>query len=80
MPQTLWAEKTFICASAHYEPGRYLAFLESVGPNEWITLNHQQGALRIDPGGQVKGFGFYGRSREWGAGKALEAATEAIPA
>ncbi len=44
----LWAEKSFICASASYRPGRYLVFLESVGPEEWITLNHQLGALGIE--------------------------------
>ncbi len=45
---TLWAEKSFICAGASYRPGRYLVFLESVGQNEWITNNHQLGGIRIE--------------------------------
>lgn len=49
-PQILWAEKDFICASESVRPGRYLVFLESVDPNEWIPVNHGMGVLPIEDG------------------------------
>lgn len=57
--QMLWAEKTFICARASYAPGKYVAFLKSVGTNEWITVNHHLGGLRIDDDGNVPAFNWY---------------------
>lgn len=48
VPQVLWAQKSFICARAVYKPGKYLVFLESIDSNEWITINHHQGALAIE--------------------------------
>jgi hypothetical protein len=47
-PQILWAEKDFICASESVRPGRYLLFLESVDPSEWIPVNHDRGVLPIE--------------------------------
>lgn len=55
--QMLWAEKSFICAYASYTIGTYLVFLESVGANEWVTVNHELGGLEID--GNTLRFGWY---------------------
>lgn len=57
--QMLWAGKTFICARASYAPGKYVAFLKSVGTNEWITVNHHLGGLRIGGDGNVPTFNWY---------------------
>jgi hypothetical protein len=46
--QILWAEKNFICASERARPGRYLLFLQSVEPGEWIPVNHYMGMLPIE--------------------------------
>jgi len=78
--QTLYAEKTFICGRASYAPGKYLVFIESVGGNEWITLNHSWGGLKIDDAGNVEGFGVYGRSRESQKAVPLAEAKKAIAA
>jgi hypothetical protein len=50
---TLWANKNFKCARAIYEKGKYLVFLENITSKEWITLNHNDGALRIDDANRV---------------------------
>jgi len=62
----LWAEKSFICASASYAIGKYLVFLENVEENEWITINHQRGGLPIDKDNYIKGFDFYIEGSEQG--------------
>lgn len=46
--QTLWSEKNYICARASYLPGKYLVFLKRTPDLQWITLNHELGALRLN--------------------------------
>ncbi len=62
----LWAEKSFICAHATYKPGKYITFLEHIEANEWITLNHQFGALPIDSDNNVPAFDWYLSEKEKG--------------
>jgi hypothetical protein len=74
--QVLWAEKTFICASASYKPGRYLVFLKSVDLNEWITINHQLGALLIE--NNIVDFNYYLTQKDTSPKISIETAEEKI--
>ncbi|MEE9554831.1 MAG: hypothetical protein V3W18_11080 [candidate division Zixibacteria bacterium] len=73
---TLWAEKSFICAAASYSPGKYLVFLEAVAKNEWITINHQLGGIEIE--NDSVEFGWYKNSRMKNALISLAEAQKAI--
>jgi len=77
-PQMLYAQKSFICAKASYKPGKYLVFFESVGLNEWITINHQFGGLRIDSNSNVLSFGWYLKERDFKAKIKLKKAIQMI--
>ncbi len=76
--QVLWAEHEFVRQGASYSPGRYLVFLASVGSNEWITLNHHYGGLRIDDDENVLKFGWYLDRKDYEKKASLETAKTAI--